>query len=254
MIAIKSKREIELMRKTCALASETLQFIEPYIKPGISTEKLNELCHGYIVSHGAVPSPLNYHGYPKSICTSLNEVICHGIPSSKDVLKNGDIINVDVTTFLEGFHGDTSATFFVGEVDLKLKKLVEVTYECMLRGIKVIKPGKKTGDIGHTIETYALEHGYSVVEEYCGHGIGRSFHEDPQILHYGEPNKGTLLKEGMTFTVEPMINLGERYCEVLKDNWTVVTKDRLPSAQFEHTVLVTSNGYEVLTLRKSEII
>ena len=254
MIAIKSKREIELMRKTCALASETLQFIEPYIKPGISTEKLNELCHGYIVSHGAVPSPLNYHGYPKSICTSLNEVICHGIPSSKDVLKNGDIINVDVTTFLEGFHGDTSATFFVGEVDLKLKKLVEVTYECMLRGIKVIKPGKKTGDIGHTIETYALEHGYSVVEEYCGHGIGRSFHEDPQILHYGEPNKGTLLKEGMTFTVEPMINLGERYCEVLKDNWTVVTKDRLPSAQFEHTVLVTSTGYEVLTLRKQETI
>jgi len=254
MIAIKSKREIELMRKTCALASETLQFIEPYIKPGISTEKLNELCHGYIVSHGAVPSPLNYHGYPKSICTSLNEVICHGIPSGKEVLKNGDIINVDVTTFLEGFHGDTSATFFVGEVDLKLKKLVEVTYECMLRGIKVIKPGKKTGDIGYAIETYALEHGYSVVEEYCGHGIGRSFHEDPQILHYGEQNKGTLLKEGMTFTVEPMINLGERYCEVLKDNWTVVTKDRLPSAQFEHTVLVTSTGYEVLTLRKQETI
>ena len=254
MIAIKSKREIELMRKTCALASETLQYIEPYIKPGISTEKLNDLCHEYIVSHGAIPSPLNYHGFPKSICTSLNEVICHGIPSSKEVLKNGDIINVDVTTFLEGFHGDTSATFFVGEVDLKLKKLVEVTYECMLRGIKVIKPGKKTGDIGHTIETYALEHGYSVVEEYCGHGIGRSFHEDPQILHYGELNKGTLLKEGMTFTVEPMINLGERYCEVLKDNWTVVTKDRLPSAQFEHTVLVTSNGYEVLTLRKQETI
>ncbi|OFZ22668.1 MAG: type I methionyl aminopeptidase [Bdellovibrionales bacterium RIFOXYA1_FULL_36_14] len=254
MIAIKSKREIELMRKTCALASETLQYIEPYIKPGVSTEKLNDLCHEYIVSHGAIPSPLNYHGFPKSICTSLNEVICHGIPSGKEVLKNGDIINVDVTTFLEGFHGDTSATFFVGEVDLKLKKLVEVTYECMLRGIKVIKPGKKTGDIGYAIETYALEHGYSVVEEYCGHGIGRSFHEDPQILHYGEQNKGTLLKEGMTFTVEPMINLGERYCEVLKDNWTVVTKDRLPSAQFEHTVLVTSTGYEVLTLRKQETI
>ncbi|OFZ26579.1 MAG: type I methionyl aminopeptidase [Bdellovibrionales bacterium RIFOXYB1_FULL_37_110] len=254
MIAIKSKREIELMRKTCALASETLQFIEPYIKPGVSTEKLNELCHEYIISHGATPSPLNYHGFPKSICTSLNEVICHGIPSSKDVLKSGDILNVDITTFLEGFHGDTSATFLVGVVDPQLKKLVEVTYECMLRGIRVIKPGKKTGDIGHAIETYALEQGFSVVEEYCGHGIGRSFHEDPQILHYGDKNKGTVLKEGMIFTVEPMINLGERFCEVLKDNWTVVTKDGWPSAQYEHTILVTSNGYEVLTLRSGEII
>jgi len=254
MIAIKSKREIELMRKTCALASETLQFIEPYIKPGVSTEKLNELCHEYIISHGATPSPLNYHGFPKSICTSLNEVICHGIPSSKDVLKSGDILNVDITTFLEGFHGDTSATFLVGVVDPQLKKLVEVTYECMLRGIRVIKPGKKTGDIGHAIETYALEQGFSVVEEYCGHGIGRSFHEDPQILHYGDKNKGTVLKEGMIFTVEPMINLGERLCEVLKDNWTVVTKDGWPSAQYEHTILVTSNGYEVLTLRSGEII
>ena len=254
MIAIKSKREIELMRRTCALASETLQFIEPHIKPGISTEKINELCHEYIVSHGAIPSPLNYHGFPKSICTSINEVICHGIPKSTDVLQNGDIVNIDITTLLEGFHGDTSATFFVGDVDLKLKKLVEVTYECMLRGIKVIKPGKKTGDIGHAIETYALAQGFSVVEEYCGHGIGRSFHEDPQILHYGDQHRGTILKEGMTFTVEPMINLGERYCEVLKDNWTVITKDRMPSAQFEHTVLVTSNGYEVLTLRKGEVI
>jgi methionyl aminopeptidase len=236
------------MRKSCQLAADVLVYIEPFIKPGVSTEKLNKLCHEYIVDHGAYPSPLNYHGFPKSICTSRNEVICHGIPSKKDILKDGDILNIDVTTLLDGFHGDTNKTFLVGDVPSKVRQLVDVTYQCMMRGIEQIKPGTHLGDIGEAIESLAHEYGYSVVHEYCGHGIGREFHEDPQVLHYGRRGTGVELKAGMVFTVEPMINLGKRYCKVLKDNWTVVTNDRKPSAQFEHTILVTDDGFEILTL------
>ena len=252
MISIKSKREIELMRETSRLAAKTLEFIGPHVVPGVSTEKLDKLCHEFIMDHGAYPAPLNYHGFPKSICTSRNEVICHGIPSKKDILKDGDILNIDVTTKLNGFHGDTNKTFFVGEVSSKIKKLVDVTYECMWEGIKVVKPGNRIGDIGGVISKLAGEHNYGVVQEYCGHGIGREFHEEPQVVHSADFGTGPVMKEGMTFTIEPMINLGSRHCELLKDGWTVLTRDRKWSAQFEHTILVTSDGFEVLTLRDEE--
>ncbi len=247
-ISIKSEREIQLMRETCKLAANTLHYIEPYIKPGISTEDINKLCHDYIVEHGAYPSCLNYNGFPKSICTSVNQVICHGIPSKRDVLKEGDIVNVDVTTYLNKFHGDTNRTFFVGEVDPKIKHLVETTYRCLYAGINEVRPGGHIGDIGEVIEQIAHAEGFSVVEEYCGHGIGREFHEEPQIIHFGPAGVGAMMKPGMTFTIEPMINLGTRFNQVLKDKWTVVTKDGKPSAQFEHTILVTETGYEILTL------
>ncbi|MGB0454270.1 MAG: type I methionyl aminopeptidase [Bacteriovoracaceae bacterium] len=252
MISIKSKREIELMRKTARLAASTLEYIEQFIKPGVSTLELNDICHEYILKHDAYPSCLNYHGFPKSVCTSLNDVICHGIPSEKDVLKDGDILNIDVTTFLGGFHGDTNKTYFVGEVAPEVKKLVEVTYECMKEGIRTVKPGSHIGDIGAVIQEIAYDHGYSVVEEYCGHGIGREFHEAPQVVHVGKKGTGEEVKPGMTFTIEPMINLGTRHCQLLSDNWTVITKDGKFSAQFEHTILVTDSGREVLTLRESE--
>lgn len=252
MISIKSKREIELMRATSKLASSTLQYIEQFIKPGVSTEELNTLCHEYITKNGAYPSPLNYNGFPKSICTSLNDVICHGIPSKKDVLKDGDILNIDVTTYLNKFHGDTNKTFFVGDVNPEIKKLVEVTYACMREGINQVKPGGHIGDIGAVIEEMAHDHGYTVVEEYCGHGIGREFHEEPQVVHVGRRGHGAEMKPGMTFTIEPMINLGKRHCKLLKDNWTVITQDGKPSAQFEHTILVTDDGHEILTLRDEE--
>lgn len=252
MISIKSKREIELMRKTCELAKSTLEYIEEFVKPGVSTEELNTLCHEYILKHGAYPSPLDYHGFPKSICTSLNEVICHGIPNQKDVLKDGDILNIDVTTYLNKFHGDTNKTFLVGNVSEEAKKLVQVTYECMRIGIDQVKPGGHIGDIGAAISEYAHDHGYSVVEDYCGHGIGREFHEDPQVVHVGKRGTGAQIKPGMTFTIEPMINLGKKHCKVLKDGWTVITKDRKLSAQFEHTLLVTDDGHEILTLRSDE--
>ena len=252
MISIKSKREIELMRKTCSLAASTLEFIEPYIKPGVTTLELNDLCHEYILKHNAYPSPLNYHGFPKSICTSPNEVICHGIPSNKVKLKDGDILNIDVTTYLNSFHGDTNKTFFVGEVAPEVKKLVEVTYDCMWEGIKCVRPGGRIGDIGAKVSALAFEHNYSVVEEYCGHGIGREFHEEPQVVHKATAGTGPVMKPGMTFTIEPMINLGVAGCEVLSDEWTVVTRDGKWSAQFEHTILVTDSGYEVLTLRSDE--
>ena len=248
MISIKSPREIEIMRETCQLAAKTLKYIAPYVKPGVSTEEINRLCHEFIITHGATPSPLNYHGFPKSICTSVNHVICHGIPSEKDLLKNGDIVNIDVTTYFKGFHGDTNKTFFVGDVNPKIQKLVEVTHECMMIGINQVKPGAHVGDIGAAIAEHAHKHKYSVVEEYCGHGIGREFHEDPQVVHISDRGTGVMLKEGMTFTVEPMINLGKRHCRLLSDNWTVVTQDGKHSAQFEHTVLVTASGYEILTL------
>lgn len=255
MISIKSAREIELMKNTCALAASTLEYIEEFIKPGVSTEELNKLCHDYIVKNGAYPSPLNYNGFPKSVCTSLNEVICHGIPSKKDVLKNGDILNIDVTTYLQKFHGDTNKTFYVGEVSPELKKLVEVTYQCMREGIRQVRPGARIGDIGAVIQEIAHDHGYGVVEEYCGHGIGREFHEEPQIVHVGKRGTGPEMKPGMTFTIEPMINLGRRHSRLLKDGWTVVTQDGKYSAQFEHTILVTEEGqgHEILTLRKEEM-
>ena len=252
MISIKSPREIELMRQTCALAASTLTYIGPFIKPGVSTEEINQLCHDYIIKHGATPSPLNYNGFPKSVCTSPNEVICHGIPSKNVILKDGDILNVDVTTYLNKFHGDTNKTFLVGNVSSEIKKLVDVTYQCMREGIKTIHPGSHVGDIGAAIEKLAKSHGYSVVEDYCGHGIGREFHEDPQIVHVGQKGKGVKIKEGMTFTVEPMINLGTKFTDLQKDGWTVLTKDRKWSAQFEHTILVTPDGHEILTLRPEE--
>ena len=247
-MTIKSKREIELMRKSCALAANTLEFIAPYVKAGVSTQKLNDLCHDYIMSHDALPSPLNYKGYPKSICTSINEVICHGIPSDKAILKEGDIVNVDITVYLNKFHGDTSKTFCVGEVSPEIKKLVDVTYQCMMVGIEQVRPGGRLGDIGAAVAELAHRHGYSVVEEYCGHGIGRDFHEEPQVVHNSERNTGLVFQPGMIFTVEPMINMGVKHCKLLKDGWTVLTADRKHSAQFEHTVLVTDDGVEILTL------
>jgi methionyl aminopeptidase len=252
MISIKSAREIELMRATCRLASQTLEYIEPYVKPGVSTEELNTLCHEFILKHGAYPSPLNYHGFPKSVCTSLNEVICHGIPSKSDILKNGDILNIDVTTYLNKFHGDTNKTFLVGDVSEEVKKLVDVTYLCLREGIKVVRPGGHIGDIGAVIQEIAHSHGYSVVEDYCGHGIGREFHEAPQVVHVGTKGTGPEMKPGMTFTIEPMINLGTKEGKVLKDGWTVITRDKKWSAQFEHTILVTPEGHEILTLRSEE--
>jgi methionyl aminopeptidase len=252
MISIKSKREIELMRATCKLASSTLEYIEQFIKPGVSTEEINNLCHEFILKHDAYPSPLNYHGFPKSVCTSLNHVICHGIPSEKDVLKDGDILNIDVTTYLNKFHGDTNKTFYVGEVKPEVKKLVEVTYECMMAGIKEVKPGNHIGDIGAAIQEIAHANNYSVVEDYCGHGIGREFHEEPQVVHVGTRGKGPMIKSGMTFTIEPMINMGTKDCKVLKDGWTVITRDKKLSAQFEHTILVTDDGHEILTIREEE--
>lgn len=252
MISIKSKREIELMRATSKLASQTLEFIGEYVVPGVNTEKLDKLCHDFIMDNGAYPAPLNYHGFPKSICTSKNEVICHGIPSKKDILRDGDILNIDVTTKLKGFHGDTNKTFFVGDVRPEIKKLVDVTYDCMWTGIRQVKPGNQIGDIGGAISELAKKHGYGVVEEYCGHGIGREFHEEPQVVHSAESGTGPVMKPGMTFTIEPMINLGTRHCELLSDGWTVLTSDRKWSAQFEHTILVTETGYEVLTLRSEE--
>lgn len=252
MISIKSSREIELMRATSKLAAQTLEYIEPFVVPGVSTEELNRLCHEFIVEHGAYPSPLNYHGFPKSVCTSLNEVICHGIPSAADILKEGDILNIDVTTYLNKFHGDTNKTFLVGNVAPHVKKLVEVTYQCLREAIKVVQPGGHIGDIGAVIQEIAHSHGYSVVEDYCGHGIGREFHEAPQVVHVGKKGTGAEMKPGMTFTIEPMINLGVKEGKLLKDGWTVVTRDKKWSAQFEHTILVTPEGHEILTLRTEE--
>ena len=247
MIQIKSSREIELMREVCKLSAKTLHFLGKQVKAGMTTEDINTLCHQYTINRGAIPAPLNYHGFPKSVCTSLNSVICHGIPSTKDILKDGDILNIDVTSKLKGFHGDTNRTFFVGTPKPEVKKLVDVTYECMMAGISVCKPGAHLGDIGAIIQEIAEGNAYSVVREYCGHGIGREFHEEPQVVHYGKKGTGVELRPGMTFTIEPMINLGQRHCKVLKDGWTVLTKDGSWSAQFEHTVLITESGVEILT-------
>ncbi len=247
-ISYKTAQDISLMREACQIAADTLVYIEQFIKPGVTTLDINDLCHEYIMSRGGYPSCLNYHGFPKSICTSLNYVVCHGIPSKKDIIKDGDILNVDVTVYKNGFHGDTNKTFLVGSIDPKIKKLVDVTYECLMAGISVVRPGATIGDIGETITNIAHANNYSVVVEYCGHGIGRNFHEAPQVVHVGKKGTGVLIEPGMTFTIEPMINIGRPHCKVLRDKWTVVTADNSLSAQFEHTIFVTNFGAEILTI------
>ncbi|MBF2051920.1 MAG: type I methionyl aminopeptidase [Candidatus Sericytochromatia bacterium] len=248
MITIKSQREIALMREAGCLAAQTLDMIAAYIKPGVSTEELNQICHDFIVSHDAYPAPLNYKGFPKSICTSVNEVICHGIPSEQVILKDGDIINIDVTAIKHGYHGDTNRTYFVGEPSPEVRQLVEFTHEVTMKAISIVRPGIRVGDIGHLIQTEAEARGYGVVREFTGHGLGRKFHEPPSIYHYGKPGTGAKIRKGMTFTIEPMINLGSHELHVLDDGWTAVTNDGKWSAQFEHSIAVTDDGYEILTL------
>jgi len=253
-IHIKSPEEIEKMRIAGRLAAEVLEMIEPHVKPGITTNELDKICHDYIINEqDAIPAPLNYHGFPKSICTSVNHTVCHGIPSDKK-LKKGDIINIDITVIKDGFHGDTSKMFYVGEPSIKAKRVTEIARECMLKGIKLVKPGTMLGDIGATIQQHAETNNCTIVREYCGHGIGLKFHEEPQVLHYGKPGTGVTLEQGMTFTIEPMVNVGKRDVKLLPDEWTVITRDRSLSAQWEHTILVTADGFEVLTLRKDETI
>jgi len=252
-VTIKTPEEIEKMRIAGRLAAEVLEMIEPFVKVGVSTGELDKICHEYIVNtQDAIPAPLNYKGFPKSICTSVNQVICHGIPSDKKILKNGDIVNIDITVIKDGYHGDTSKMFFIGKPTTAAERLAKITQECLYKGIELVRPGARLGDIGYTIQKYAESNYYSVVREYCGHGIGAVFHEEPQVMHYGSKDTGLTLKEGMTFTIEPMINQGKRHCKLLPDEWTVVTKDRKLSAQWEHTILVTADGYEVLTMRKEE--
>ena len=252
-ISIKNNEDIKKMRIAGKLASEVLDYISPFVKPGISTEELDLLCHNFMVNEqNTIPAPLNYAPpghtpYPKSICTSVNNQICHGIPGDR-TLKKGDIINIDITVIKDGYHGDTSRMFYVGEPSILAKRLCEITYQSMWKGIQQVKPGATLGDIGASIQEFAENNGFSVVREFCGHGIGRVFHEDPQILHYGKKGEGMRLKEGMTFNIEPMINAGKKEIRMLSDGWTVVTKDRSLSAQWEHTILVTNQGYEVLTL------
>lgn len=252
-VQIKTPAEIEKMRVAGRLAAEVLTMIAPHVKPGVSTLELNQICHDYIVNHQqAIPACLNYRGFPKSICTSVNHVICHGIPNERK-LKSGDIINIDVTVLKDGYHGDTSKMFLVGECSILAKRLVRVTQECLYLGIQAVKPGARLGDIGAIIQKHAESNHYSVVREYCGHGIGREFHEEElQVLHYGEAGKGMELQPGMTFTIEPMINAGKRFLKLLPDGWTVVTKDHSLSAQWEHTLLVTDSGVDILTIRNDE--
>ena len=247
-IKIHGPDAFEGMRRAGMLGAETLDFITPYVRPGVTTGELDRLCHGFIVDHDAIPAPLNYRGFPKSICTSVNHVVCHGIPGDRR-LMDGDILNIDVTVILDGWHGDTSRMFFVGDrIGVKARKLVDVTYEAMMRGIAVVRPGVRVGAIGDAIQRYAEGHRFSVVRDFCGHGVGQVFHDAPSILHYGKPNDGPVLREGMFFTVEPMINAGRYEVKVLSDGWTAVTKDRSLSAQFEHTIGVTATGYEIFTI------
>lgn len=246
-VSIKNTSEIEKMRVAGRLASEVLDMIEEHVVPGVTTDELNTLCHDYIVNQQqAIPAPLNYRGFPKSICTSVNHVICHGIPGDKK-LKKGDIINVDITVIKDGYHGDNSRMYFVGKPTILGKRICDIARESMFVGIEMVKPGVHLGDIGHAIQSHAEKNNFSVVREYCGHGIGKEFHEEPQVLHYGKPNTGLQLVEGMTFTIEPMINAGKKETRLLADNWTVVTRDHSLSAQWEHTVLVTNTGFEILT-------
>jgi len=252
-ISIKTAEDIEGMRVAGRLGSEVLDYIAPFVKAGVTTGELDRLCHEYMVNvQGTIPAPLNYcppgyTPYPKAICTSVNDVICHGIPGDK-VLKNGDVVNLDITVIKDGYHGDNSRMFFIGEPSIMAKRLSEITYECMWLGIQQVKPGAFLGDIGHAIQQHAEKAGYSVVREFCGHGIGKVFHEEPQVLHYGRPGTGVKLEAGMIFTIEPMINAGKREIREMNDGWTIKTKDRSLSAQWEHMILVTETGYEVLTL------
>lgn len=253
-VSIKTPEEIQKMRVAGRLAAEVLEMIAPHVVPGVSTGELDRICHDYIVNvQKAIPAPLNYHGFPKSICTSVNHVICHGIPDDGKILKKGDIINIDITVIKDEYHGDTSAMFHVGPPLPANERLVNITQECLYKAMALVKPGCRLGDIGHVIQQYAESNYYSVVREYCGHGIGKVFHEDPQVMHYGKPGTGMELKEGMTFTIEPMINQGKAACKLLPDEWTVITKDRKLSAQWEHTLLVTADGVEVLTRRHDEV-
>ncbi len=253
-VTIKTPQEIDKMRVAGRLAAEVLEMIAPHVQPGITTDELDRICHDHIVHvQQAIPAPLNYHGFPKSICTSINHQVCHGIPGDRE-LKDGDIVNLDITVIKDGYHGDTSMMFMVGKPSIKAERLVRIAHECLQVGIRLVRPGIRLGDIGNAIQRHAESSGYSIVREYCGHGIGKGFHEEPQVLHYGEPGTGLELTAGMVFTIEPMVNAGKRQIKLLPDNWTVVTKDRSLSAQWEHTVLVTETGYEVLTLRQGEVI
>ena len=253
MVDIKSSSDVEKMRVAGKLASDVLVMIGSFVRPGVSTEELDQICHDYIVNdQKAIPAPLNYKGFPKSICTSVNHQVCHGIPATTKILKNGDILNIDITVIKDGFHGDTSKMFYVGEPSILADRLCKVTQECMYKAISIVKPGLHIGNIGAVIQEHAHENNFSVVRDYCGHGIGKNFHEAPQILHYGVKETGMKLKEGMTFTIEPMINSGKYKTKLLSDGWTVVTQDHSLSAQWEHTILVTNNGYEVLTIRNEE--
>ena len=253
-IKIHKEADFEKMRQAGQLAAHTLDYIASFVIPGVTTDYLNNLCHDFIITNGAIPAPLNYKGFPKSICTSINHVVCHGIPSDKK-LKSGDIINIDVTVILNGWHGDTSRMFYVGEVGIKQKRLIQVTYEAMMIGVEMVKPGVRLGDIGHAIQQYAQKHKYSVVRDYTGHGIGRVFHDEPTVLHYGKPGTGVVLQEGMFFTIEPMLNAGKAETILSKfDNWTVTTRDKSLSAQFEHTVGVTKDGVEIFTLSPTNLL
>ncbi len=253
-VTIKSAAEIEKMRIAGQLAADVLNMVAPHVHAGVTTDELDQICHDYIVNEQqAIPAPLNYRGFPKSICTSVNHQVCHGIPGKKR-LKNGDIVNVDITIIKDGFHGDTSKMFLIGTVPPHVKRLVQVTQDALYHGIAQVRPGATLGDVGHAIQKHAESNRFTIVREYCGHGIGREFHEDPHVLHYGKPNTEMTLKKNMIFTIEPMVNLGKRYVKLLPDKWTVVTKDRSLSAQFEHTILVTADGFEILTLRDEESI
>jgi len=251
MVQLKSDADIEAMRPACQHAANTLVMIEEHIRPGITTDEINSIVHQYTLQHGGIPAPLNYRGFPKSVCTSLNHVVCHGIPDNKK-LKNGDIINVDVTSIIDGWHGDTSKTFYVGKPKLRAEKVTEIAREALQIGIDVVKPGATLGDIGYAIQTFVEKNRFSVVREYCGHGIGRIFHEDPQVVHYGKQGEGMVIKEGMVFTIEPMVNAGKPAVKLLKDGWTVVTRDKSLSAQFEHTLAVRKHGAEILTLPQQQ--
>jgi methionyl aminopeptidase len=246
-VHIKTAEEIAKMRVAGRLAAEVLAMIRDHVRPGVTTGELDRICHDYIVDvQQAIPAPLNYHGFPRSICTSVNHQVCHGIPGPK-VLRDGDIVNIDVTVIKDGYHGDTSKMYFVGEPSIIARRVTQISHECMCIGIELVRPGVRLGDIGHAIQQHAEGQGMSVVREYCGHGIGLNFHEEPQVLHYGAPGTGLALEPGMIFTIEPMVNAGRRQVKLLPDGWTVVTKDRSLSAQWEHTVLVTDDGHEVLT-------
>ncbi|KPY38752.1 Methionine aminopeptidase [Pseudomonas syringae pv. primulae] len=253
-ITLKTPEDIEKMRIAGRLAAEVLEMIGPHVKPGVTTEELDRLCHDYIVNEQqAIPAPLNYKGFPKSICTSINQVVCHGIPGEKP-LKNGDTLNIDVTVIKDGYHGDTSKMFHVGTVPVWAERLSQITQECLYKAIEIVRPGTKLGDIGAVIQKHAEKNGFSVVREFCGHGIGKVFHEEPQVMHFGEAGTGIELLEGMTFTIEPMINQGKADTKILGDGWTAITKDRKLSAQWEHTILVTADGYEIFTLRSDDTI